>query len=311
MRNVLPLLLLLGCESGNRGSITFSVEDVGQGALDILWVLDNSVSMDDEQRWLDGTAARFFEGFRDAGTHIGVTTTDVETGASLDWVDASCAFDATCLADFAVHLDVGTDGSDLEQGLGAGLIGLTAPSTDATRGEFLRPGGRHVVIVLSDENDCTGDLGEPAIGEDCYVYANRLTPVDDLLTALLDVDPAGRVQVSGILGPDIVADCEATVPGRRYWEAIERTGGVLYSVCGAVDEGFASVAAGAAGSPRHFRLPEPVDPESLVVIVGEDHVVPEDEADGWSYDAPLRMLSLHGEAIPVAGEIVRVQFIPA
>jgi hypothetical protein len=88
----------------------------------------------------------------------------------------------TALArDFRANVQLGTAGSGREQPFRAARLALTDRLLDANAG-FLRPGARLAVIIVTDEDDCSGPVSAAIAGNaDCETAANKADPA--LLTA--------------------------------------------------------------------------------------------------------------------------------
>ncbi len=330
MRSFLPIVVLLAACSDNefkRASRTDEFWQAPSNMVDILWVIDNSVSMENEQAAVALGAEDFITHLEttEMDFHLGVISSDVDrsnvnagvlTGspAVLDKNTAGYA-DA-----FRARVITGTDGSDQEKGLQAAVMAVSAPLSVSVNAGFLREGAMLSVIILSDENDCSdnGALGANSTGEDCYTRAEELTPVSDLVRQLADVKGDDQVVLSGIVGPDITDGCENAVPGRRYYTAIELLGGVQADIC-QTDYSQIMDALGqvASGILTVFQLSKAAIEDSIEVKVapseGEElRVVPKyDEAagtDGWSYIADYAQIEFHGAEVPPRGAYIEVSY---
>ncbi len=323
MRTALPLaaLLLAGCpltdkpDTGGEDTAaaetrtaTFDVKSATE--IDVLFVVDDSVSMMEEQANLAVAIPEAFEGWGAAAVHIGFTTTSLEgdpDDAVITWFDLACADDPTCLGSVQGTARPGTAGDDQERGFEAAITALSSPLAETTNAGFARPGSLKVIVPFSDEEDCSGNTG--ATGEDCYTDGT-VTPVRDLVWQLWNVDPAGRVQVSGIYGIDWTA-CSAVVPSTRYAQAVELTGGAGGDICDPTyDATLAAITAAAVAPPDRFRLPEDIDTARTTVTL-DGVLVPEDANDGWSWDAILWQLTLTGTWRPAEGDVVQITYVPA
>lgn len=312
----LALPLLVGCLPTPKDHVADVFVAAAPTEVDVLWVIDDSVSMIRVQETLASAAEGFFEGYGGADLHVGMTTTDLESAEAgvVTWTDGACLADDACLADWVATVRAGNTGDDQERGLGAGLAALSSPLVDTTNAGFAREGARHVLAVVSDEEDCTGGTG--ATGESCYdmetlAPSPLLTPMDDVLLAFHALDPLGEVQVSGIVGTS-ASTCEHTVPSARYAEAATRTGGSTWDICTLstdVEVALADISTRAVAISDRFRLSEAADPASLDVVV-DGLSVTEDATNGWTYDAALWMVVLHGTARPGEGVTVTVDYTP-
>lgn len=209
------------------------VEDLLQpvaGKSDILFVIDDSGSMGEEQAKLARNLGVFVERLTESGTdwHAGVITTDTSASifsgrlrdvAGYSFVSPAIPR-AEILLDAAVR--VGAGGSDDEKGLLAIQRALTQPTRDLQdhhRG-FLRPDAGLHVIVISDEDDGSGD-------------AVSTTELANLMRTM-KADPELPITFNSIVGPK-PSGCDSRDTsasyGSRYWVMTDRVGGSQWSIC--------------------------------------------------------------------------------
>jgi hypothetical protein len=155
--------------------------------MDVLFVIDNSLSMDAEQANLGANFPGFvqaIEAFRnDEGMpidyHLGVTTTGVskhyratplpwetidgedghlQTGDEVDcgmprgWLERG---DPDVAGKFACVANVGVDGSADEMPIEAARLALSARVSDGSNGAFMRDDALLAIVMLTDEDDCS------------------------------------------------------------------------------------------------------------------------------------------------------------
>lgn len=196
MRSAIVTALLIGalcaCDNAPSGAVTDCDVSISPSVkTDVLFVIDNSASMSDEQANLQANlgsfitalnASPFAQDFR-----VGVTTPDVTTfsinpvggmpvpiaagpgvaGALIGNVPAGTpavldGASSTFESDFRARVAVGVTGKGWEQPLRAMRLALTDRIADGTNAGFLRPGARLAVVFISDEDDCS-DSDVPAI----------------------------------------------------------------------------------------------------------------------------------------------------
>jgi hypothetical protein len=134
------------------------------GPADLLFVVDNSCSMADQQQQLAQTFQSVFNLLQTLQTdyHIGVTSTDIDGNyngskgklhevAGQRWIEPATVDPA---AIFETMVMMGTIGSGTEKGRGAAYLALEIEADDANAG-FLRDEAPLAVIVVSDEPDLT------------------------------------------------------------------------------------------------------------------------------------------------------------
>ena len=337
MRSLLPLCLLLAaCSDVNdlkRLTTSDEFEQAPDNSVDILWVIDNSVSMQNEQEAVAAGTSDFVENLEkgDMDFHLGVITTDVDdvnanAGVLLgnpQVLTSTCRedgdpSDCTYVDAFTSRVLQGTDGSDQERGLEAALTALSPPLSDTRNSGFLRDDAALVIIILSDENDCSdfGALGPDGSGEDCYTQNADLMPVQDIVSRFKDLKKdSSKVSLSGIIGPRVVDDtyCEQTYPGTRYYSAIDLLRGVAADICqtdySTVMDQLGLVASGILTT---FQLSKAAVVESIVVTVtpagGAPKEVKQDATNGWTYLEDYARIQFNGDAVPERGAQIEVEY---
>jgi hypothetical protein len=145
--------------------------------VDILWVIDNSGSMSEEQSKVRTNFQAFIQYLTQADPpidfHIGVVSTDtsdpnhsgklltkqglpkfISCGRASDNDPYTCNVNNAVSA-FQTMVDIGTNGSADEKGLLAAHLALTEPLKSSYNAGFLRADAALYVIVVSDEEDAS------------------------------------------------------------------------------------------------------------------------------------------------------------
>jgi len=196
------------------------IRQVGVPAVDVLWVVDNSCSMWEEQRAVAANYPSFVEYFVESELdyHVGVVSTDMRDPGHKGRLRqvGGRRFITTATPDahdvFADMVMVGIDGHWDERGFEAAY---TAVDVEAQRYNvgFLRPDAVLHVIVISDENDYSAWTPEEFAS---WLGTSKWT--------------SGIVSFSSIVG--VTAECPSVVePGSDYLEVTRRVGGVVRSIC--------------------------------------------------------------------------------
>ncbi|MCA9299231.1 MAG: VWA domain-containing protein, partial [Phycisphaerales bacterium] len=247
---------------------------------DILFVIDNSGSMSDNQRALADNVSSFFAVFEDAGIsdyQLGIITTDrAQLVGSI--ITDELPDPAT---EFASQARVGTSGRDVERG-----IDMASDAIASGADGLIREDGTLSLIFVSDEPD------------------QSITSADALVTQLyaLKGDP-DKVVVHAVAG-DVPGGCFSAEPGLGYDEVVAATGGLFLSIC-ATDWGAALevIAEGAGGRIDTFPLSEdPYEPSIEVRIDGRPVV------DGWTYDAEDNAIHFDEDHVPEGGSAIDVDY---
>ncbi|MFZ5470678.1 MAG: VWA domain-containing protein [Myxococcota bacterium] len=222
--------------------------------LDILFVIDNSGSMKEEQEGVARELTAFVDEVKRGGGvaqdfHVGVITTSVyqhtlvnsvrgyreypgQAGKLQPVPDASSdggvllgtgtermlsGTDPQLVEKFARLVQVGTTGSGQETPFEAARLALTAdhlikmPIEEGGNGGFLRDRARLLVVVVTDEDDCSETARPPVVtvGSDprrdyCTEQTNSLTPLleyHQIFSTLKDGTGATREIVWATIGP--------------------------------------------------------------------------------------------------------------
>ncbi len=189
-----------GVDGGPAQDFGPRLEDDGCDKMDILFVVDDSGSMGEEQANLASNFPRFVEvldayrtiGGRELDYRLGVTTTgkdfttivnidflgmmqtmtisengpngelQQECGMTRKWIESS---DADVSSTFSCVAEVGTGGSSTEMPLLMTEMALTERMADGSNTGFLREDALLAVVMLTDEDDCSreGDMAEISI----------------------------------------------------------------------------------------------------------------------------------------------------
>jgi len=318
---LLLFALLAGCVSDNDisrlGQIDTFLQE-GTDRVDILWVVDNSISMSNEQEKVAAGFQQFIVGMNMseyADFHLGIVTTDMDLSnpeAGLLIGDPPyLTRDDAYVADFMGRVMVGTEGSDKERGLQAAYTALTDPDALAHNGDFLRTEAVLALVFVSDENDCSDNnwLDDEQDGALCYDIDEQLVPTADYIRRFHGLKgPGGRVVASGIIGPPVSEGCEHSWPGKRYQAVSQELEGVEGNICETdylviMDE----IGARISAPQRTFYLTYPAIEETLVVEVDGALV----EAEGgavWLYDPEYARVDFVGEYAPEFGSTIDIAY---
>jgi hypothetical protein len=319
---VVAVVLVGGCDPDFGGIEERTETDVWQQTptdqVDILWVIDNSNSMQLEQSLLSAGFSSFASELEDTNTdfHLGVITTDFEYDSPdrgrLIGDPPYLTPDDDYLAEFTERALVGLNGSGKEKGLEAAEYALSPEMSTGLNAGFLRGSANLLVVFVSDEDDCSdeGRLGS-ADNTACYSDRELLVPVEDYVTRFQALKVSqDQVQIGAIVGPEnATAICDdTTLPGKRYIDVARLTGGISGSIC---ETDWSTVlydlGLNATGIFVTFEMSHGAKPGTLVVEV-DGATVPESEFDGYTYDAEARSITFHGLWIPERGASIEATY---
>lgn len=286
--------------------------------VDILWVVDDSCSMEEEQATLASGFQSFANQLESSGTdfHIGVISTSFEydnpdrgtligdpaylTNEDADYVQS--------FIDRATGLGIG--GSDKEKGLEAAAHALSPAMTFGGGNDgFVRASAQLLVVFVSDEEDCSdrGALGDQA-AEECYKQDHKLVPVEDFIQEFRDMKPDDdQVQVGAIVGVQN-ASCPDAYPGSRYIQTAKHTGGLVEDICRSDwSDTLTELGLTATGIRTTFQTTYVAKPETLIVMVNGE----ESPATDWTYDAETCFLTFQPHAVPERGSDILAEYTSA
>ncbi len=293
--------------TGDTGAATAPLaEEVFEAPLlepiDIVFVVDNSCSMSDNQADLGASMQGFVDILDGGGTawRVGVTSTDIDAAYG-NPLEGRLVVVGGLLG---VHYDsspdpvnvleammlVGIDGSGEEKGIGAAYLAAELRRDEANAGFFRDEAGLHIV-VLSDEQDQT-ELARPPVIE--------LDPFIDWLDGLRA--PNRPVSFSSIVCTAASSGCLSFDVGTRYMTVSQEIGGVVASILDPIDVAAQSIATAIVENTglRSLELAGvPADPATLEVLVDGGAL----DAGGFTYDATTNTIELT-ELPPRGAEVV-------
>jgi hypothetical protein len=196
--------------------------------LDILIIVDNSISMGEEQANLSTKMGPLLSAIEDVDWRIGIINTEWPC-----FKDRALPFDsstANLSYKFASTINQGTDGSGYERGItmgGYNIMGIEYESTDmyateygekCTPSPWLRDDTSLAVLILADEDE----------DEETSTW----TP-EDFVKVLKDkkYTPGESARVYGIIWRPGTECKDAYKEGFRYAELIAMTGGIMGDIC--------------------------------------------------------------------------------
>lgn len=313
----------LRARGSTRDEVTDTFIQRSQAIVDVLFIVDNSGSMMDEQQNLGGNFTAFLTHANAARAdyQIAVTTTGIEpsTGGTAQCPGGAGGGEAGRL--FPVDnsrpriIKPSTPGADAifslntrvgvchwnEQGLEAAWRALSEPLVgdmddprtplpmDGNAG-FLRDEARLALIFLSDEEDTS---------------PHPVAFYEQFFRGVKGGDPS-KVTISAIVGPENLATCpKATSAGTRYLQLARATGGIEESICTPNwAESLERLSESAFGLDRVFPLSEqPVDTSRIRVEVDGRPL-----GSGWSYQPLPNAVVFSRESVPPPGAVIEVTY---
>ncbi|WP_044193493.1 choice-of-anchor D domain-containing protein [Hyalangium minutum] len=313
---------LVGRGASNANQVDSFIQE-SAAKVDVLFVVDNSGSMMEEQQSLGANFAAFMSAATASGVdyHIGVTTTGLDSSSG-GWsscpggaeggesgrlfpVNGSSPRIITPLTPnaagvFATNTHVGVCHWN-EQGLEAAYRALSdpllhslddprTPQTSDGNGGFIRDEARLAIIFVTDEED----------------FSSQPVPFYETYFKALKSNDPGKLSVSAIAGPVDLSSCStASSSGTRYIQLANATGGVVESICTPNwAESLKKLSDTAFGPKRSFPLSDvPADTSQIVVSVNGVQIT-----SGWVYDGASNSIVFDQGAAPPPGAYIEVTY---
>lgn len=313
-------------EATDQAVVTERFRQTQTLSTDVVFVIDDSASMREEQDLLRANFRAFLQSADDGLTdyRIAVTTTNVEgiggrfvptsteTGdlngdgvidefdtfeerfrARDRWADRSSQ--PSPEAKFRRLSEVGVSGQGVEKGLEAALLSVSAQNRDAPNFGFFRDDALLSFIFVSDEDDQSEGS------------------VQGLVEELRASKADGNIRASAVVGP-VPDGCrtedEQVAPAPRYAEATRRLGGVTASICA---EDWAQVLRNVSGIALGLQ--------TRFALAGRPAELPEVRVDGdlrppvleqgtvqWTFDEEDRAVAFETLSTPALGARVEITY---
>ena len=290
-----------GTSGGSYQSMT---ETFNQSAsttkkLDILWVIDDSGSMADEQDALGTNFSAFIDNFiaKNVDFKMAITTTDCSTdlkcgktvsGSDTKLTSAMAAQNSNLFkSDFQSLVNVGTLGSGNEKGLQALEQFMVKDQAPAKVNKFLRSDAYLAVVIVSDEEDQSPKL------------------VDDYTNALKALKSSnGLVKVYSVVDVnDTNFGNGVTVGSARYKAASNNTAGLIMDIRDDFYNSLSGMGESIINLLDSFALGAQPIPGSLKVYVND--VL----SNSYTYDSTSRSIKFNQNALPPVGAVIKVTYL--
>jgi hypothetical protein len=203
--------------SGYIEDIFSQTSDIG-GTLDIMVVIDNSGSMNEEQLNLANKLDPLLTYLQGADWRIAVNTTDPNQGCINALITSADSDPAQAFSD---AVTAGINGSGNERGILQAVSGLRA---DCVNTGWIRESSSIAVLIVSDEDNCS------AAGTHCpNLPYNSEQYLIDYLSSIREIRSEARVY--GIISHPSAPCSTAYNTSQQYAAAIEQTGGAFGDIC--------------------------------------------------------------------------------
>ena len=254
--------------------------------LDILWVVDDSGSMNRFQNNLSSNIGLFVNAFVATGADYRmavITTTRSQIGQI---IDINTPYPETVIA---AEVLVGVTGSGMEYGLQKSVDALSSAASAGPGGQFFRSDATLVVIYVSDEPDWSSPWNS-------YInFFDNLKPAGQFIPyAVIGDPPSGCSNQSGYGNAQY---------GSGYWDLVDYYGGDWYSIC-ASDWGVQlQMMANSMAGKRSYELgnKDPIESTIEVTVNGQT-------STHWEYDPNENRVVFETGHVPEAGQTIDIEY---
>lgn len=274
---------------------------------DILWIIDNSSSMEQHQVRLREQIPQLVTQLNQSNVdyHIAVITTDMRSSGTGGRFVGSPAIITRATTNIEQLLSerfvAGESGSNLERGLQS-MATVLSPSYLSYEGRgFFRDGAMLSINVLSDEDDFSGYATQ-----DVVQYLNQLKPSGP---------GAGQGWLFNFIGVTQNSSLCTTYNdyagvGTKYMELVAISGGINSSICSVnLAQAVSNIQIKLIQILRDYYLNQEPNIETIVVKV-DGQIVVQDDQNGWSYIPGKYIIRFNGQAVPGPYSNVVVDYTP-
>lgn len=306
-----PVSIRLVGHAAQDGPVVDQFTQLAGPKADILWVIDNSCSMYDEQARLVDNLGQFvnYADSLNSDYQMGVTVTDgmSSQAGKLEFCYPHPRVVAHTYSRrdeaFSCLFRVGIEGSPNEAGMAAAMRAVQraqSPDQDSVSNPnagFLRDDASLAIVILTDEDDAS------------------IEP-DGLLEAFFKSikGPGGesRVKVHAIATPvdePCVTDMRFGQPGFRYKAMTEAMGGLFFNIC---LENWQPVLQNLGLDVftllTQWTLSQAASPGTVTVTV-DGVAIPPSNQNGYVYTPATNTVEFHGAAVPQPGQEVEFNYL--
>ena len=292
-------------------------------AADIIWVVDDSGSMEDDQMAVRAAADAMAEVLQSADVDYRLAVARMFAPNENDPRRGRLEGDGFTrdLDQFRDDIVVGAQGG-WEPGLETGILAVDRllPKTPAGEEdpERLREDASTIIIQLSDERDQTVEClacGGCDNREGEQVFCSEPEGQQAIDQFISDYSDRG-ITVFALVG-DLPAGCQQTgtrddfEPGQGYVEVANATGGQFGSLCGDMRQNLEDIAFAATGVASTYELSTIPASATLRVAVGPPgtgNVIPRSRENGFDYDPVQNKIIFFGAARPKVGDEIVVGY---
>lgn len=316
-----------GTNVARHGSFTRHVCDpfiaTERAKADILWVIDDSGSMEDDQMAVRQAADAMAEILTSGGVdyRLGVARTFAQDQNSNQRGRLEGQGFTSDLDEFRDDVVVGAQGG-WEPGLETALLAFDRASPGTAPGAAadprrVREDASKIVIYMSDERDQTVECAACGRCPNEPEPRNQYCAGGDVVIDDFIAEYRRRNIVSFAIVGDLPNGCQQSrtrddfEPGQGYVEVANATGGQFGSLCGDMRQNLQDVARAATGIASSYQLSAIPASATLKVAIGQPgngRVIPRSRTNGFDYDAVNNRIVFYGDALPKKGDEIVVGY---
>ncbi|MBJ80907.1 MAG: hypothetical protein CMH60_06270, partial [Myxococcales bacterium] len=278
--------------------------------VDVLWAVDDSGSMSDEQQDLANNFSSFIStaSSLDTDYHIGVVTTDSESDQSGHlyscnsnlWI-SDAQSDSQQQSEFSCNVKTTSSGrppSDAKESpLQAMRLALDYPNIDGFNAGFYREEAKLYLIAVTDEEDQSNGTAQQ------YV---------DYFRNLKGLGNPDLLNISAIAGPP-PNGCDTASANQVDYDAVNMVGGEFRSICTADwSDIIEDLGLDVFNARRSFTLTRPAEPSTIVIEVCDDdgagNPVNCQTVTDWTFDGNYNTVTFGDNSIPGPQQHIKVTY---
>jgi hypothetical protein len=271
------------------GSFTDSFEVPVDPPSDILFAVDQSCSMDDDQSNLVSNFGQFITQLSGYSNDWQIVVSNDDDGCNRSGILRPSMGASAYTSAFSTAVR-GGGGNHTESLLTVGAAAVEATNAGQCNYGFMRPEAMLHLILVSDEPE-----------QSAYTSGQTW---DQLVSRMIAAKgSASMVRVSAIAGP-VPSGCSSADPGTGYAEAVAATGGVFLSICSnwASPSNLALLAEASINQDTYALTRVPV-PSTIEVY----HNGTLRSASDWTYDAGANSVTIVTN-VPTEGDTVDITY---
>lgn len=267
--------------------------------IDILWVVDNSPSMLQEQNDLAANFDSFIQFIdeSDVDYQIGVISTDLDLAGHQGQLQGNPTIitrdtQPDPASAFSQNIRVGTGGAGNERGLEAAYHALSEPLISGANAGFLRSDAALAIIFVSDEDDHS--FGQIGFYQRTFEQLKR-------------VGNENRVMAGAVVGPQ-PDGCATAAAGTRYHMLVQAVGGSIGSICEAdFSDTLSQLGLTVAGLDRRFQLSDENPEQESIEVRVAGQPIEQDWQNGWTFENGN--IFFNGSYVPPPGSTIEVSYL--